>query len=122
MDKTRSTHTRVSRRGKPRLDSHTLKSRRNYVCMDIAIYTKQNKCVKRCVKLQLRLQDMCPVFLDIFSFLTALKREQTLQIVTLKDAGHTWTEIFCLLNDTVPISVMGYRYKRYKSDGIPKKK
>ena len=53
-----------------------------------------------------------------FSFLTALKREQTLQIVTLKDAGHTWTEIFCLLNDAVPISVMRYLYNRHKSDGI----
>ena len=51
-------------------------------------------------------------------FLTEKKRDQTVKIVSLREAGHSWRQIFHILYQEVPLSVIKYRYKRFKQDGL----
>ena len=56
-------------------------------------------------------------FPDVFSAHND-KLAQTRRIVALRDAGHTWMDIFHLLGGQVSLSVIRFRYRRYKKDGI----
>ena len=39
-------------------------------------------------------------------YFLALKRDETIRIVALRDAGHSWNEIFKILDGSVSLSVI----------------
>ena len=59
-----------------------------------------------------------PNCLIFFYMFLGTKRDQTLKILTLRDAGHSWKEIFRLLKGTVNLATIRHRYKWYNAHGI----
>ena len=46
------------------------------------------------------------------------KRDQCLKIVTLRDAGKSWQQIFNVLGGTINVETIRYRYNRFKNHGV----